>query len=69
MNHVVAAITDASQVTVPIGGIIAHELADDGEDGECGEGERPTVKFQSRRHIDVVYRRLLECILVAFCLV
>ena len=60
MNHVVTSIADAVQMALPIGRVLAHELADDREDGEGGQGERPPVEPELGCHIYVVYGCLLQ---------
>ena len=63
MNHVVASIADSAQVTLPVGGVLAHELADDREDGEGGEREWSSIELKSGSDIDVVQLSLLQVIL------
>jgi hypothetical protein len=59
MNHIVAAIADAAKVTLPIRGILAHELADHREYGESWQWQGPAVQLEPRRDINVVEVGLL----------
>ena len=59
MDHVVAPVADASEVPLPVMRVLAHELAEDGEDGQCRQGQRRAVQAQARSYIDVVEGGLL----------
>jgi len=61
MNHVIATLTNSPQVFFPIRGIFPHEFRDEGEYGQCCQGELPPLQSKTWRNINVVcfrFRRL-----------
>lgn len=59
MDHVVAPLADAGEVLLPVMRVLAHELAQNGEDGQCRQGQWRAIQGQAWRYIDVVEGGLL----------